>query len=228
MPEDTRKFKLVDDRGNLIADLPVYKGTYGNDVVDVRKLLADTGYCTFDPSFGSTASLSLDDHLHRRRSRYFALPRLSDRSACREEHIPRSLLSVAFRRAAHQGRARTLSLGIKHHTMVHEQLLRFYGGFRRDAHPMAIMLGVVGALSAFYPDSTRRLRSAAPHHLDLSPDREDADDRGRRAQVCARAADGLSAQRSHLSGELPAHDVLGSGGGIHGQSGLREGRWTRC
>jgi len=154
VPEETRKFKLVDERGNLITDLPVYKGTYGNDVVDVRKLLADTGYCTFDPSFGSTASCRstityIDGDQGILLYRGYPIDQLAEKSTYLEVcylllfgELPTKVELEHFR------------WEIKHHTMVHEQLLRFYGGFRRDAHPMAIMLGVVGALSAFYPDST--------------------------------------------------------------------------
>ena len=154
MPEASRKFKLVDERGNLVADLPVYKGTYGYDVVDVRKLLADTGYCTFDPSFGSTAACRstityIDGDEGILLYRGYPIDQLAEKSTYLEVcylllfgDLPTKVELEQFR------------YEIKHHTMVHEQLARFYGGFRNDAHPMAIMLGVVGALSAFYPDST--------------------------------------------------------------------------
>jgi citrate synthase len=148
-----RKFKLVDDQGKTIADLPVYKGTYGFDVIDVRHLLSDTGYCTFDPGFGSTASSRstityIDGDKGILLYRGYPIDQLAEKSTYLEVcylllygELPTKVELEQFR------------FDIQHHTMVHEQLLRFYLGFRRDAHPMAVMLGVVGALSAFYPDS---------------------------------------------------------------------------
>ncbi|MGH7659541.1 MAG: citrate synthase [Vulcanimicrobiaceae bacterium] len=148
-----RKFKLVDDQGKTIADLPVYKGTYGFDVVDVRHLLSDAGYCTFDPGFSSTAACRstityIDGDKGVLLYRGYPIDQLAEKSTYLEVcflllfgDLPTKVELEQFR------------FEIKHHTMVHEQLLRFYLGFRRDAHPMAVMLGVVGALSAFYPDS---------------------------------------------------------------------------
>ena len=151
---DQRKYKLVDDKGATVAELPVYSGTYGYDVVDVRHLLSDTNHCTFDPSFGSTASCRstityIDGDKGILLYRGYPIDQLAEKSTYLEVcylllfgELPTKVELEQFR------------YEIKHHTMVHEQLLRFYLGFRRDAHPMAIMLGVVGALSAFYPDST--------------------------------------------------------------------------
>jgi citrate synthase len=154
VPEATRKFKLVDDRGNTISELPVYKGTYGFEVVDVRHLLSDAGYCTFDPSFGSTASCRstityIDGDKGILLYRGYPIDQLAEQSTYLE-----TCYLLLFDELPSKSELEKFRHDIKHHTMVHEQLARFYNGFRRDAHPMAIMLGVVGALSAFYPDST--------------------------------------------------------------------------
>ena len=154
MPEEARKFKLVDDRGNTITELPVYKGTYGYDCIDVRNLLSGSGYCTFDPSFGSTASCRstitfIDGDKGILLYRGYPIDQLAEQSTYLEV-----CYLLLFDELPTKSELESFRYDIKHHTMVHEQLARFYHGFRRDAHPMAIMLGVVGALSAFYPDST--------------------------------------------------------------------------
>ena len=137
-------------------ELPIYKGTIGPDVIDIRKLYAQTGKFTYDPGFLSTGVVQLDDHLHRRRQGRAALSRLPDRAARDAVRLPRDLLPAAERRAAERGSRRTSSSHIvTHHTMVNEQMQFFLRGFRRDAHPMAVMTGLVGALSAFYHDSHR-------------------------------------------------------------------------
>jgi citrate synthase len=101
--------------------------------------------------------------------------------------------------------------------MVHEQMARFYQGFRRDAHPMAVMVGVVGAMAAFYHDSTditdphQRMVASMPH------DREDADDRGDGLQVQRRPAVRVPEERPRLHVELPAHVLRGALRGLQGQ-----------
>ena len=147
-------FRLVNESGEEIAKLPVHKASVGSDVIDVRALLDQTGYCTFDPSYGSTASCRstityIDGDNGVLLYRGYPIDQLAEKSSFLEVaylllfgELPTSSELADFERS------------ITYHTMVHEQLLRLYAGFRRDAHPMAILLGVVGALSAFYPDST--------------------------------------------------------------------------
>jgi citrate synthase len=125
----------------------------GYDAVDVRHLLGESRLCTFDPSFGSTASCRsavtyIDGDAGVLLHRGYPIDVLAERSTYLE--VAYLLLFGELPIAAELER---FVHSITYHTMVHEQLTRFYGGFPRDAHPMAVLLGVVGALSAFYPDS---------------------------------------------------------------------------
>src|ERR1044071_4114099 len=152
----------VPDRGTAQAsvsltgaqfDLPMRKGTLGPDVVDISTLYQDTGSCTYDPSFTSTASCEskitfIDFDKGIMLYRGYPIEQLAEHSTFHETcylliygELPTSQQYEAFENS------------IVKHTMVHEQMIRFYSGFRRDAHPMAVMVGVVGALSAFYHDS---------------------------------------------------------------------------
>ena len=135
-------------------DYPVLTGTVGPDVVDIRKLYGQTGAFTYDPGFTSTASceseLTFIDGgegvlLHRG----YPIEQLAEQSSFME--VAHLLLRGELPTADEYA---DFNNTITRHTMVHEQLRGFYQGFRRDAHPMAIMCGVVGALSAFYHDST--------------------------------------------------------------------------
>jgi len=135
-------------------DFPVYKAGEGPDVFDIRKLYAMTGAFTFDPGFTSTASCEskitfIDGDKGILLYRGYPIDQLADNS---------DFLEVAYlllKGDLPQGKDREdFRSAITRHTMVHEQLKMFYSGFRRDAHPMAIMVGVVGALAAFYHDST--------------------------------------------------------------------------
>ena len=153
-PSDVKATLSFSD-GSPTCELPIYKGTIGPDVIDIRKLYAQTGKFTYDPGFLSTAVLRIGDHLHRRRQGRAAVPRLPDRAAREQLRLPRNLLPAAVRRPAERRRRRTTSSScVTNHTMVNEQMQFFLRGFRRDAHPMAVMTGLVGALSAFYHDST--------------------------------------------------------------------------
>jgi citrate synthase len=136
------------------VEFPVMSGTVGPDVIDIRKLYAQTGAFTYDPGFTSTASCKSDityidgDEgvlLHRG----YTIGELAEQSNFME--VCYLLLNGELPNAAELD---TFTHTITRHTMVHEQLATFFRGFRRDAHPMAIMCGVVGALSAFYHDST--------------------------------------------------------------------------
>ena len=174
--------------GDKTVDLPILKGTTGPDVVDIRKLYAATDVFTYDPGFTSTASCESKITYHRRRRGRPAAPRLSDRPAGREVELPRGLLPAAARRTADRRRVRRVRAQHHHHTMLHAQFDRFFEGFRRDAHPMAIMVGAVGALSAFYHDSINIDDPRAARDLGPPPDRQDADHRGARLQILASAS----------------------------------------
>jgi citrate synthase len=133
--------------------LPVKKGTIGPSVVDVRDFYKNTGHFTFDPGFTSTASCQsnicfIDGDKGTLLYRGYEIEQLSEKS---------SFLEVAYLlikgELPTKDQFNEFSSAIKNHTMVHEQIRSFYNGFRRGSHPMAMMLGVVGALSAFYADS---------------------------------------------------------------------------
>ena len=136
------------------VDMPVRSGTIGPDVIDVGKLYANTGCFTYDPGFTSTANCSskityIDGDAGVLLYRGYPIDQLAEQS---------NFLEVCY--LLLHGELPTKSqydqfdATITRHTMVHEQMTRFFTGFRRDAHPMAVMVGTVGALSAFYHDST--------------------------------------------------------------------------
>jgi citrate synthase len=139
---------------NQAIDLPVIAGTVGPDVLDIRKLYAQSDCFTFDPGFTSTASCEsqltyIDGDEGILLHRGYSIEQLSEESSFME--VSYLLLNGELPSKAELD---DFSYTISRHTMLHEQLSTFYRGFRRDAHPMAIMCGVVGALSAFYHDST--------------------------------------------------------------------------
>jgi citrate synthase len=145
--------KLTYDEENLSIDLPVFAGTLGPKVIDVRKLYAETGLFTFDPGYTSTGSAEssitfIDGEegvlLHRGY-------RIEDLAA-KSDFMDVSYL-LLYGDLPNAREKEVFSHHVTYHTMLHEQLAYFYRGFRRDAHPMAIMIGVVGALSAFYHDT---------------------------------------------------------------------------
>jgi len=139
--------------GGKKYDLPVRSGTLGPDVIDITSLYRDTGRFTYDPGFASTASCEskitfIDFENGNVLYRGYPIEPLAEHSSFLETCylLLYGELPTAQEYEAFENR-------IVKHTMVHEQMTRFYSGFRRDAHPMAIMVGVVGALSAFYHDS---------------------------------------------------------------------------
>src|SRR6185436_21317 len=134
--------------------LPLIEGTVGPDVVDIRKFYGETGMFTYDPGFTSTASCQsaityIDGDQGILLHRGYPIDQLAENSTFME--VAYLLLHGDLPKS---DELEEFSYTISRHTMLHEQLATFYRGFRRDAHPMAIMCGVVGALSAFYHDST--------------------------------------------------------------------------
>ena len=135
-------------------DLPLISGSVGPKVIDVRPLYAQTGHFTYDPGYTSTGSCEskityIDGEEGVLLHRGYPIEELAEQSSFLE--LCFLLLNGELPTKAEREEFETI---ITNHTMVHEQLLNLYRGFRRDAHPMAIMCGVVGALSAFYHDST--------------------------------------------------------------------------
>ncbi|MEH6676504.1 citrate synthase [Phenylobacterium sp.] len=147
---DTAKISI----GAKSVELPILKGTTGPDVVDVRKLYAEADVFTYDPGFTSTASCEskityIDGDAGILLHRGYPIDQLAEKSSFLEVCY---LLLHGELPTAEQ--FTEFDHNITYHTMLHEQFDRFFAGFRRDAHPMAIMVGAVGALSAFYHDST--------------------------------------------------------------------------
>ncbi len=150
-------------------DYPVLQGSVGPEVIDIRKLYGQTGRFTYDPGFTSTAACEskltyIDGDAGILLHRGYPIDQLAEQSSFLETAY--LLLNGELPNKSQHDEFKYL---ISRHTMVHEQLAMFFRGFRRDAHPMAIMCGVVGALSAFYHDSTDihdpRQRVIASHRL---------------------------------------------------------------
>src|SRR6476619_4055885 len=150
-------------------ELPVRKGSLGPDVIDITTLYAETGHFTYDPSFTSTASCEskitfIDGEKGVLLYRGYPIDQLAEHGTFME-----TCYLLLYGELPTKEQYETFCNLITRHTMVHEQMTRFYTGFRRDAHPMAIMCGSVGALSAFYHDSTDindpQQRIVASHRL---------------------------------------------------------------
>src|SRR5512141_1688869 len=152
-PSDVKATLSFSD-GSAAMELPIYKGTIGPEVIDIRKLYAQTGKFTYDPGFLSTASCNstityIDGDKGELLYRGYPIEQLAENCDYLETcylllngELPNATQRAAFTKL------------VTNHTMVNEQMQFFLRGFRRDAHPMAIMTGLVGALSAFYHDST--------------------------------------------------------------------------
>jgi len=139
--------------GTPSVDFPIYSGTVGPDVVDVRAMYAKTGKFTFDPGFMSTASCRsnityIDGDKGILMYRGYPIEQLAEQSDFLE--VAYLILNGELPTAAQKKHFDDI---VTNHTMVHEQMAFFFRGFRRDAHPMAVLVGVVGALSAFYHDA---------------------------------------------------------------------------
>nr|WP_315431249.1 citrate synthase [uncultured Albidiferax sp.] len=148
------KATLSFSNGSPSVDLPVYQGNVGPDVVDIRKLYAQTGMFTYDPGFLSTASCQsaityIDGDKGELLYRGYPIEQLATNCDFMETcHL------LLYGELPNPTQKADFTKLVTNHTMVNEQMQFFLRGFRRDAHPMAIMTGLVGALSAFYHDST--------------------------------------------------------------------------
>lgn len=151
----------VEIAGKEPLELPVLKGTLGNEVVDIRTFTKGSGMFTFDPGFVSTASCEskitfIDGDKGYLYYRGYPIEQLAEQG----DYLETCYLLIYGELPNAEQKEKFVNT-VMHHTMVHEQLTWFFRGFRRDAHPMAMMVGVVGALSAFYQDS---LEIADPEH----------------------------------------------------------------
>jgi len=154
--------------GDKTAEFPILSGSIGPDVIDIRQLYAKTGMFTFDPGFMSTAACKsdityIDGDAGVLLYRGYPIEQLAHQ--CDFLEVAQLILKGELPNAKQN---EEFDKVIQNHTMVHEQLARFYQGFRRDAHPMAIMVGVVGALSAFYHDA---MDISDQYHRDVSAHR---------------------------------------------------------
>src|SRR4051812_763483 len=162
MADKTATLKLPDGKS---LEFPVLSGSTGPDVVDIRPLYAKSGMFTYDPGFLSTASCTssityIDGDAGILLYRGYPIEQLAQH--CDFLEVCYLLLNGELPNRKQKDEFVDI---VTHHTMVHEQLARLYQGFRRDAHPMAVMVGVVGALSAFYHDS---LDINNPEHREIS------------------------------------------------------------
>jgi len=150
---NTGTVTLTDDASGKSWKFPIMGGSIGPSVIDVRKLYGETGYFTYDPGFTSTGSCEskityIDGDEGVLLHRGYNIAELAEKSDFME--LSYLLLNGELPNAAQKSK---FTRDITMHTMLHEQISTFYRGFRRDAHPMAVCCGVVGALSAFYHDS---------------------------------------------------------------------------
>jgi citrate synthase len=160
---------LTDTETGKLVELPVIRGTIGPDVIDVRRLYAETGRFTYDPGFTSTGSAEsaityIDGEAGILLHRGYAIEELAEKSDFME--VAYLLLDGELPSTKEK---ETFVHNVSYHTMIHEQLTYLYRGFRRDAHPMAVLIGVVGAMSAFYHDAMDindpRQRTIISHRL---------------------------------------------------------------
>jgi citrate synthase len=167
MPAFARKIDF--GHGNQRAELPLLEPTLGPPMIDTRRLREETGCWAYDPSFGATGACRsaityVDGDAGILLYRGYPIDQLVEQ--CDYLEVAWLLLNGELPGA---GQREQFAADITHHTMVHEQLHAIYRGFRRDAHPMAVMCGVVGALAAFYHDSLDifdpRHRLVASHRL---------------------------------------------------------------
>jgi citrate synthase len=168
-PQATKVVTLSDPTNGLSVELPVLSGTSGPNVIDIRRLYAETGMFTYDPGFTSTGSAEsaitfIDGEEGVLLHRGYSIEDLAEHS----DFMDVSYL-LLYGDLPNRTEKDKFAHDVTYHTMLNEQLTYFYRGFRRDAHPMAIMIGVVGALSAFYHDAMDindpRQREITSHRL---------------------------------------------------------------
>ena len=165
MTQSDAKATLSFSDGSPSVDFPIYKGSIGPDVVDIRKLYGATGKFTYDPGFMSTAACNssityIDGDKGELLYRGYPIEQLAVN--CDFLETCYLLLNGEL---PNQAQKNEFVGTVTRHTMVHEQMQFFFRGFRRDAHPMSVLVGTVGALASFYHDS---LDINDPHHREVS------------------------------------------------------------
>ena len=165
MTHSDAKATLSFSDGSPSVEFPIYKGSIGPDVVDIRKLYGSTGKFTYDPGFMSTAACNssityIDGDKGELLYRGYPIEQLAVN--CDFLETCYLLLNGELPNAAQKQK---FTDTVTRHTMVHEQMQFFFRGFRRDAHPMSVLVGTVGALASFYHDS---LDINDPHHREVS------------------------------------------------------------
>jgi citrate synthase len=165
MPTSDSKATLSFSDGSPSLEFPIYKGTIGPDVIDIRKLYNESGKFTYDPGFMSTASCNsaityIDGDIGELLYRGYPIEQLAVNCDFME-----TCYLLLHGELPNQEQKTEFVNTVTQHTMVHEQMHFFFRGFRRDAHPMAVLTGSVGALSAFYHDS---LNINDPRHREVS------------------------------------------------------------
>ena len=163
-PSDVKATLSFSD-GSPSVELPIYQGTVGPDVIDIRKLYGQTGKFTYDPGFMSTASCNskityIDGDKGELLYRGYPIEQLAEKC----DHLETCYLLLKGELPNAKQKEEFVS-SVMNHTMVHEQLQFFMRGFRRDAHPMAVLTGLVGAMSAFYHDA---MDIDDPHQREIS------------------------------------------------------------
>jgi len=163
-PSDVKATLSFSD-GSPSVELPIYKGTVGPDVIDIRKLYGQTGKFTYDPGFMSTASCNskityIDGDKGELLYRGYPIEQLAQKC----DHLETCYLLLKGELPNAKQKEEFVN-SVMNHTMVHEQLQFFLRGFRRDAHPMAVLTGLVGAMSAFYHDA---MDIDDPHQREIS------------------------------------------------------------
>ena len=208
---------VTDESSGKELDLPVIAGTEGEPTLEIKTLPSTLGYFTYDPGFTATASCTsnitfIDGGKGILRYRGYPIEQLAEKSTFLE--VAYLLLNGDLPREDELQKFRG---EITYHTMVHEQLNHFISGFQYDAHPMAMMAGVVGSLAAFYHN---RLDMENPEHRMVAATANDC----KNANHCCGllpAPHGLALRLSPKLTEIlrafPAHDVLGTERGIPGQ-----------
>ena len=152
MTESTKSATLTIDGQSF--DLPIFSPTAGPDVIDIRKLYGAANVFTYDPGFTSTAACDstityIDGDEGVLLHRGYPIDQLAAKS-----HYLEVCYLLLYGELPSPAQLEDFESRVTNHTMLHEQMMNFFRGFRRDAHPMAVMVGVVGAMSAFYHDST--------------------------------------------------------------------------
>ena len=153
-PAGSNKIATLTGPDGKVTQLPIVDGSVGPSVIDVRKLYNDTGYFTYDPGYTSTGSCEskityIDGDQGILLHRGYAIDELAEKG----DFLEVAYLILNGELPTTEQKAGFVK-NVTYHTMVHEQMTQFWRGFRRDAHPMAVMCGVVGAMAAFYHDST--------------------------------------------------------------------------